>query len=361
MTPIVLHLASADRWTGAAAPAFLEVAALRAAGVDALYGFVRGYTLQQRLASIDWALPLIARRQDPVSFVRTALRLRALVRERGIDVIHAHLTHDHALAHWAARGSRTRVARTYHATRAIRDDLFSQRSLARTSIVCVINESFLRNRLIVSRNPLFTPPPVDHSVFTPGPEPVRAERGIGAGTTLVGFIGKMVPGRGFEQAISTFALLARRDPAARMLIVAKWGPHREALDALAASLGVAGSIVWAGYQDDEALIAHFRAMSLMLFTAAGSDEGHRAIAEAMACGVPVASYPLPGVSAIAGPLAGRVVSAEPTPESLASTAAAFLASERPELSRLCIERTREFGLEASAKRLLAAYDSSASR
>ncbi|MGK2856182.1 MAG: glycosyltransferase family 4 protein [Thermoanaerobaculia bacterium] len=350
----VLHLASADRWTGAAAPAFFEAVALRAAGVDAIYGFVRGYTLQQRIAPIDWAFPLIARRQDPISFMRTAWSLRSLVRERGIDVIHAHLTHDHALALWAARGSATRVVRTFHATRAIRDDLIARRTLSRTFAVCAINASFLDNPVIASRHPAFTPPPVDHSLFFPGPEAVRAERGLGRDTTVIGFIGKMVPGRGFEQAISTFAILAKSDPGARLLVVAKWGPHRDVLDAHAAELGVADRIIWAGYQDDDALIAHFRAMSLMLFTAAGSDEGHRAIAEAMACGVPAASYPLPGVGAIAGPLAGRIVSAEATPESLATTAASLLGN-RNELAQLCVERTHEFGLEPTARRLLEVY------
>ena len=41
----ILHLASFDRWTGAAAPAFSEVEALRRAGVDAHYGYVGGSTL----------------------------------------------------------------------------------------------------------------------------------------------------------------------------------------------------------------------------------------------------------------------------------------------------------------------------
>ena len=354
----VLHLASADRWTGAAAPAYSEVVALRSGGIEALYGFVRGYTLQQRIASVDWALPLIARRQDPISFIRTARAVRRLLDERGIDVIHTHLTHDHAIALWAVRARPIRVVRTYHATRAIRDDLLSRNTLARTDAICVINESFLANPVIASRHPRFTPPPIDHSFFSPGPEPVRAERGIAAGSSVIGFIGKMVPGRGFEQAISAFAILARSDPKARLLIVAKWSLHRDVLDPLAASLGIADRIVWAGYQDDDQLVGHFRAMNLMLFTAAGSDEGHRAIAEAMACGVPVASYPLPGIRAIAGPLADRLVSSESTPESLASTASALLGADRPALAAECVERTLEFGFEPTVHRLLAVYSRS---
>src|SRR6185369_2565161 len=36
----VLHLAAGNRWTGAAAPAFAEVEALRMAGADAHYAYV---------------------------------------------------------------------------------------------------------------------------------------------------------------------------------------------------------------------------------------------------------------------------------------------------------------------------------
>ena len=352
----VLHLASADRWTGAAAPAFVEAMALRAAGVETYYGFVRGYTLHERLLALDWAMPLMVRRQDPISFVRVAWSVRKLVRERGVDIIHAHLTHDHALALWAARGSGSsvRVVRTFHATRAIRSDLISRRTLDRTSAICAINASFLRNPVIASRDPVFTPPPVDHSIFMPGEDDARAERGIPAGAPVIGFIGKMVPGRGFEQALTTFAMLCHTIPDARLLVVAKWGPHRDSLDRLAQDLGITDRIHWAGYQD-EGLVPHFRAMNLLLFTAAGSDEGHRAIVEAMACGTPAASFPLPGIRAIAGPLAGRIVSADAVPESLAETSAALLASDPPAIASLCIERSREFGLEPTARRLLEVY------
>jgi glycosyltransferase involved in cell wall biosynthesis len=354
----VLHLASADRWTGAAAPAFFETAALRSAGIEALYGFVRGYTLQQRISGVEWALPLIARRQDPFTFLRTGRAIRRLLQDQRIDVVHSHLTHDHAIALWASRGLATRVVRTYHSTRAMRDDLVSRRTRARSAAICVINASFVDNPVIAPRSPVFTPPPIDHSFFKPGDEWVRAERGLDRKANVVGFIGKMVPGRGFEQAIATFALLAKDDPGARLLVVAKWSPHRRVLDPLASSLGVADRIIWAGYQDDDDLVAHFRAMSLMLFTAAGSDEGHRAIAEAMACGVPVATFPLPGVEAIAGPLAGRLVSAASTPESLAATAGAMRAGGLAPLAAECVERTRAFAFEPSARRLLDVYGAS---
>ena len=59
----VLHLASANRWTGAAAPAFAETAALREeAGIDAHYAYVGGYKLEAKLTRVDFAHPIIERK-----------------------------------------------------------------------------------------------------------------------------------------------------------------------------------------------------------------------------------------------------------------------------------------------------------
>ena len=74
----VLHLAAGNRWTGAAAPAFAEVEALRAAGVDAHYAYVGGYKLETKLKQIDFAHPLIEKAQNPVAARRTIRALQAL-------------------------------------------------------------------------------------------------------------------------------------------------------------------------------------------------------------------------------------------------------------------------------------------
>src|SRR5213594_4358918 len=107
----ILHLAAGNRWTGAAAPAFAEVLALREAGVDAHYAYVGGYKLQAKLAHHDFAHPIIDRAQNPISFLRTADTIGRLVVRHGFDIVHAHLTYDHWLARFAARGRR--IARTF--------------------------------------------------------------------------------------------------------------------------------------------------------------------------------------------------------------------------------------------------------
>ncbi len=112
---------------------------------------------------------------------------------------------------------------------------------------------------------------------------------------------------------------------ARLLIVGK-GPHRPVIENLVRELDLEQAVVWAGYHEED-LPEYFRAMNLMLFTAAGSDEGHRAISEANACGTPVATFPLPGVDYVLGDTAGDLVSREATPASLAEIAYRILSGE----------------------------------
>jgi glycosyltransferase involved in cell wall biosynthesis len=330
----ILHLAAGNRWTGAAAPAFAEVEALRAAGVDAHYAYVGGYKLQVKLGHHDFAHPIIEKAQNPMSFLRSVNAVDRLVHQHGFDVVHAHLTYDHWLARLAAREHPgTRVARTFHARRVLRNDPLSRSLLAATQHRFVINRAFH------VRGAIFTPPPVDHRQFHPdGPR-------IALDGMIVTVIGKLSKNRGFEEALQTFAAL-RRLTACRLMIIGH-GEHRPALEALSRDLGVAEDVIWAGYHEDD-LAEHYRASSLLLFTARGSDEGHRAVLEAMACGVPVASMPIEGVDALAPQ---EWIASSDAPETLASTAASLLAS-RP---RDAYERSLEFGYERAASRLFAAY------
>ena len=331
----VLHLAAGNRWTGAAAPAFAEVEALRAAGVDAHYAYVGGYKLQQKIGHYDFAHPIIEKAQNPFSFKRSVMAINRLVHQHGFDVVHAHLTYDHWLARFATRGENARLARTFHARRVLRTDVFSQTLLRATQHLFVINRAFR------VADATFTPPPVDHRQFHPD----------GARITLDGpivtVIGKLSKGRGFEEAIQTFAALRTLTPC-RLMIIGH-GEHRPVLESLVAALDVREHVIFAGYHEDD-LAEHYRASDLLLFTARGSDGGHRAILEAMACGVPVATMPLEGVDAL---VPASWISPTSSPEALAQVAASLL-RDRPTDA---YERSLEFGYERAAQRLLSAYES----
>ena len=331
----ILHLAAGNRWTGAAAPAFAEVEALRAAGVDAHYAYVGGYKLQAKLGHFDFAHPIIEKSQNPVSFVRSIRAINRLVHRHGFDILHAHLTHDHWLARMVTRDHDIRLARTFHARRVLRADPLS-RSLLRAT-----QHRFVVNRAFDVAGAVFTPPPVDHRQFHPdGPR-------IDAAGPLVTVIGKLSKHRGFEEALQTFAALRRLTPA-RLMIIGH-GEHRPVLEELVRTLDIGDGVFFAGYHEDD-LAEHYRASNLLLFTARGSDEGHRAVLEAMACGVPVATMPIEGVDALVPP---EWIASANDPEALTATAASMLAHPPDGV----YERSLEFGYERAAARLIASYES----
>ena len=352
----ILHLASFDRWTGAAAPAFSEVEALRRAGVDAHYGYVGGSTLEEKIGTFPFTHAILRRDQAPRAVARAVRGLRRDVAEGGYRVVHAHLAHDHWLARAALRKlPGVALVRTFHAKRTIRTDPFSRWLVHGTDGVCVNNAALASHGLLAKRSPLFTPPPVDETLLRPGPD-ARDAYGVPRDTPLLGFIGKVDRGRGFEEAIETLALLRARGSAARLLIVGR-GHHRAVLESLSERLGVAGAVIWAGYHEDEDLAAHFRTPDLMLFTARGSDEGHRAILEAMACGTPVAAYPIYGVREILRFSADRLLAAAETPAALADVCDRFFSGGERVTREECLAVTEPSRYGPTAERLVRFYES----
>jgi glycosyltransferase involved in cell wall biosynthesis len=348
----VLHLAAGNRWTGAAAPAFAETEALRGAGVDAHYAYVGGYKLQQKLAHHDFAHPIIAKAQNPFSFARTVEAIARMVDHHRFDVVHAHLTYDHWLAQVATRGTRTKVVRTFHARRVLRGDPLTRWLIARSAALCVINESFVDALPIRDRDPVFTPPPLDFRQFGPNGDDVRDRYGVGTDELLLVAIGKLSKGRGFEDVLQTYALVKRDLANARLMIIGH-GEHRSALEALARELHI--DVIWAGYHEDD-LAEHYRAADILLFTARGSDEGHRAVLEAMACGIAPVTFPIEGVAALLGDLAPMLIAEESSPESAAAKVLAA-SNDLANLRRRAYEQSQNFGYAEAASRLIAVYQS----
>lgn len=341
----ILHLAAGNRWTGAAAPAFAEVEALRGAGIDAHYAYVGGYKLEAKIGHLPFAHAAIEKSQNPAAFFRSVRNLAAL---GSFDVVHAHLTYDHWLARFVARRTGAALARTFHASRVLRGDPFTRSLLGATSALFVVNETFT----IPGREVVFTPPPLDHRQFTPEGPDARALYGIDRETPVVTVIGKVAPGRGFETALQSFASIRAAVPAARLLIIGH-GPHRPLLEQLAASLGITEAVTWAGYHEDD-LAEHYRAADVLLFTERGSDEGHRAILEAMACGVAPVVAPIDGVHALLRGFENESIAPDATPEGIGRRAAALLPRARS-LRRAYAEHTLQFGYGAAAARLLDSY------
>lgn len=285
----ILHVVAGEKWTGVAAVACDWTKALVAAGVEAQFAFVGGHNLEKRLLPAGWARPLLSRTHGPVGIVPDARALHETILRERFDLVHAHLTHDHALAALARRGTPARLARTIHHLRHVRRSAFTRALFARTDAFAFGNAEIAR--AFGAPGPVH-PPVVDTAVFASGAKPagLPGTQPIPAGAFVAGTVGKLARGRGHEEAIAAMAALGGD---AALLHVGK-GEHRPALEALATRLGTSGRNLWAGYQD-ETLPLFYRAMDVFLFTASGSQQGQRAILEAMATGVPVVALEVPGV------------------------------------------------------------------
>jgi glycosyltransferase involved in cell wall biosynthesis len=345
----ILHLAAGNRWTGAAAPAFAEVCALRQAGVDAHYAYVGGYKLQAKIGHFDFAHPIIAKAQNPFSFASSMEAIERLLDHHGFDIVHAHLTYDHWLARFAARAWRTQIARTFHSSRVIRSDPFTKMLIGRAAPICVVNASLLNAPLIRNRGPVFTPPPLDDRHFRPDGANVRETYGISRDAIVIAAIGKLSADRGFETVLRSFAAIRKRIASARLMIIGH-GERRPALESLTRDLSIDDAVIWAGYHEDD-LADHYRAADFLLFNAKGSDEGHRAVIEAMACGTVPIVAPLPGIDVLVDE---ALIAADPTPAAIAGR----LLQNVDAVDRLrvnVVEQAAQFAFPRAAERLMSAY------
>lgn len=286
----ILQVVAGEKWTGAAAVVFDQTAALVAAGVEAQFAFVAESPLARRLLPLGWARPLLSRSPWPLRHLVDARRLRETLQRERFELVHAHRSHDHYLAAAATRSTGIRLARTFHSLGQIRRDPLSRALFSRTDAFAYSSSEIAA---AAGRGGPVLSPVVDPARFSPGEggAGVRARLGVPPGAFVVGTVGKLALGRGHEEAIDALAALSRE----AVLLHVGTGERRPRLERRAKRLGLSARNFWAGYQE-EALPDLYRAMDVFLFPASGSDQGQRAVLEAMASGLPVVARPVPGVA-----------------------------------------------------------------
>lgn len=316
----VTLLVAGAKITGAAAVAELWARALRSVGVDTRLVFTAGRNLEVRHAGSDWATADLVKERTPW---RAVANLRAVRRHaRWADVVVCHLPHDHALCALARVHRRTTVVRALRHPRHLRSDPWHRWVGRRCHGLLLAHTAMAPD----DRHPFASlpatalPVPVPDG-FQPGLDGSewRQRLELGHDRPVVGVIGKLAAGRGFELALD--AVAAMECPA--RLVVVGHGELEPVLRARATRLGLDGRIRWAGLVEDD-LESLYATFDTVLFTAAGSDWGHRAISEAQACARPVVAADLPGVRDLVDPGVTGVVSAA-TPGALADTLDTVLA------------------------------------
>ncbi|MCK5378324.1 MAG: glycosyltransferase [Acidobacteria bacterium] len=282
---------SSDKFTGAAAVAEHWCRALNTADCEARLLFVAGANLERRLSGLSWALPGLAKERS-VADVRTNIRALRKMAETS-DVVITFLPHDHLEAVIAGVHRRSPLIRAFRNPRHLRLDPFHLWLARRCSgaLSPFENLAARTKRLIGGRPVASIPVPVEDR-FRPGPDTreARGRLGMDPEMPVIGMVGKLAQGRGFE----TLLHAAARIKSQCRIVVVGHGELQPSLEQLARSLGIADQITWTGKREDD-LPLLLCAMDAVVFSAPGSDWGHRVISEAQACGRPVIAAPIAGV------------------------------------------------------------------
>lgn len=257
-----------------------------------LLGVIPGDRFEQKAREAGLEL-VEGLRLHPRALPRDTLRLRAVIRREGVDLVHAHHSHDHWLAlvaRPAGRGrGRAAVVRTFHTLRAVKRDRLAAGLYRRTAGVFAVSrqiETRCREVGIPHERVFWIPGAADLPRFAGDADRrrVREEFKLGDSPVIVS-VARLAPNRGHELLLAGFRQLLGRMPLARLLLVGK-GETRARLEQLVAELGLAARVVFTGYRDRD-LPAVLAAADCFALMAAGSDDSCRAALEAMAAARPV--------------------------------------------------------------------------
>lgn len=143
------------------------------------------------------------------------------------------------------------------------------------------------------------PPSVDVSRFSPGVSPLRTKFGLFADDRVILFVGGMDKAHYFKGvAVLLEALAAPVLVTAKAVLVGD-GDLRRDFENLAARLGIAGRVTFAGAAGDAELPDYYRMADVLAFPSLDRSEAFGIVAlEALACGLPVVASELPGVRTI---------------------------------------------------------------
>lgn len=187
---------------------------------------------------------------------------------------------------------------------------------------------------------------IDPGAFRPTRTPgqVRAELRVPEGAPLVGAVGQLIPWKRQDRFIEIAARVRTDVPDCRFIVVGAdlFGEHPDyvrGLHHLAAELGVADRVIFAGYREDMPNV--MSALDLLVHTAEDEPLG-RVLLEAMCLGVPCVAADAAGPAEIIEQGVSGVLVAEDDTEGFAREVARLLSdpSARRALAEGAVARTR---------------------
>jgi glycosyltransferase involved in cell wall biosynthesis len=225
-------------------------------------------------------------------------KLRRLVREREIDIVHSHGYKTDILGVLATRGTSCAVVSTPHGwstdagPKVQLYEALDRLSFAWCDRIAPLSEDLmtgLRRLPWAAQRARFIPNGVDLSEVTES-NAVATELSQfrAAGGRAIGYIGQLISRKRIDTLIEALARLG--DPRLRLYLVGE-GVARQELQALSDKLGVAAQVRFVGFREDR--LDYLRGFDL--FVLASALEGiPRCLMESMAAGIPVIASDIEG-------------------------------------------------------------------
>jgi glycosyltransferase involved in cell wall biosynthesis len=263
-----LHIDLGRDWRGGQSQALLLMHGLRAQGHSTDLVALEGSPLAHRAAAAGVRVHATERARAP-------LAIRRLLRGSHFDIAHCHDAHALTAAWLGGAARRTRVVASRRVAYPLSRGPFGLvRYRCAQRILAVSN--FVRESVLACGLPAALVEVVYDGVELPAPGPRRSE------LRLLGSVGYFLPEKGHDLLIRALPAVLDRRPKCRLLLAGA-GPCRAALEHLAAEMGVAHAVEFAGFVDD--VEEFYRSLDVFLFPSLAEPLGS-ALLSAMAIGLP---------------------------------------------------------------------------
>jgi glycosyltransferase involved in cell wall biosynthesis len=352
----ILHISSARAFGGGERHLVDLAHALSARGHEVHVALRPGSMLREKLHALS-AENLVEMSLRNALDIRSALGLARYVRERRIELVHAHMARDYPLAALATRrNTEARLIITRHVMFPLKR--LHALTLAHVARVIAVSEPVARaliaQKIFPARKISVVPNGIALERFAAtARDDSRAaltrRLHIAPERLLVGTLGEINQLKGHEEFLRAAALIADEQPGADFIIAGRdssaTGEHRAALERLASATPLRGRVHLTGWLDD---VAPFLKALDVFVSASRTESFGLAIVEAMASGPAIVATMTPGArSVIEDGVTGKLVRIGDI-EALAASIAGLLSNgaERERLSARALQQARErFSLE----------------
>lgn len=297
----ILHIISDWKWTGPAEPVVNLCGELQRRGHDVTLAIAKVHgdnhpVLRERALARGVKLfeDLTLRRRINLSALSDMRSLAAYIKEGDFDLVHTHLTHDHALTVFATMGMKERpiLIRTSHKGLPLKNGFGNRFLMGHTDALITVSKiagredansfSLSAKKVAVIQNA------IDLQRFVPRPksDSLILELGINSGDVVVGIVARLQRHRRYDVFLKAMKIASKEMPNIKAIIVGRGTYAEEVAYRPVKNMGLENTVIMAGYRKDDYLdvLALF---DMKVFLVPGSDGSCRAARELMAMGKPI--------------------------------------------------------------------------